>query len=155
MKTSLQTIDVIIPGTTLEYKGLELVPVLPSLYNLDNEECIHIKKADGSYVSWFSDGCVTHESGQITRIWNARPTLNDAISYKNKDGGLFIFKKDTVEYRWGGVNYYCSSPIYDAEPVDGVRVYYCQECEAEINEAGGICKKCQDALYRDYYRFGY
>jgi hypothetical protein len=155
MKTSLQTVDVTVPDTTLEYKGLEFVPVLPSSYTLDNEDSIHIKKVDGSYVSWFSDGSVTHESGQITRLWQPRPTLADAISYKNNDGGVFIFKKDTVECRWGGVNYYWSSDIYESEPVDGVRVYYCHECEAEINEAGGICKKCQDALYRDYYRFGY
>jgi hypothetical protein len=156
MKTSLQTVEIEIPNTTLEHSGLELLPILPEEYSLEYEVSIHIKSSDGSHTSWFNDGTVTRESQEgVCRIWQPRPTIKDAISYSQTDGSVFIFKNDDIECRWGGMNYYWSAPIYEATPVEGVRVYYCQECDGETPQSDNVCIKCRDALYRDYYRFGY
>ena len=153
MKTSLQTVEIIMPSETIELTGFELVPILPSLYNIDEEENVHIKKANGSIISWSSDGTVSELRDNITYVWHPRPTMQDALSF-HSDGSVIIFAKDSVQCRWGGINYYWSNPVYEAEPVVGERIYYCAECEAEVKR-DDICSKCRDALYRDYYRFGY
>jgi hypothetical protein len=153
MKTSLQTVEIIMPSATIELTGFELVPILPSSYDLVEEENVHIKKANGSIISWSSDGTVSELRGDITYVWYPRPTMQDALSFPH-DGSVIIFAKDSVQCRWGGINYYWSNPVYDTEPVVGERIYYCAECEAEVQK-DDMCSKCRDALYRDYYRFGY
>lgn len=153
MKTSLQTVEIIMPTETLPLTGFELVPLLPACYDLEAEEYVHIKKADGNVVSWCSDGTVSEQRGSITYVWHPRPTMQDALAFEN-DGSVVIFAKDSVQCRWGGINYYWSNPVYKAEPVVGERVYFCAECEAEVSR-DDICQQCKDALYRDYYRFGY
>lgn len=152
MKTSLQTVEIIM-DSALDLTGFELVPILPSTYDLEAEQNVHLKKADGNVVSWSADGTVSEQRGKITYVWHPRPTMKDALSYE-QEGAVIIFAKDSVQSRWGGVNYYWSNPVYKAEPVVGERVYFCQECEAEM-ATDGVCEKCKDAIYRDYYRFGY
>jgi hypothetical protein len=153
MKTSLQTVEIIMPSSTLQITGFELVPILPPTYDLEVEENINLKKANGNVVSWSSDGTVSEQRGKLTYVWHPRPTMQDAMNLQ-QEGTVIIFTKDCVESRWGGINYYWSNPVYDAEPVVGERVFFCQECEAEMPR-DDICEKCKDALYRDYYRFGY
>ena len=153
MKTSLQTVEIIMPSSTLQISGFELVPILPSTYDLEVEQNVHLKKANGNVVSWSADGTVSEQRGKLTYIWHPRPTMEDAISHE-QEGSVIIFAKDCVQSRWGGVNYYWSNPVHEAEPVVGERVYFCDECEAEMKQ-DGVCEKCKDALYRDYYRFGY
>jgi len=153
MKTSLQTVEIIMPSSTLQISGFELVPILPSTYDLEVEQNVHLKKANGNVVSWSADGTVSEQRGKLTYIWHPRPTMEDAISHE-QEGSVIIFAKDCVQSRWGGVNYYWSNPVHEAEPVVGERIYFCDECEAEMKQ-DGVCEKCKDALYRDYYRFGY
>jgi hypothetical protein len=153
MKTSLQTVEIIMPTATLDLTGFELVPILPSSYDLEAEENVHLKKANGAVVSWSSDGTVSEQRGKITYVWHPRPTMKDALSLE-QEGSVVIFAKDSVQSRWEGINYYWSNPVYDAEPVVGERVYFCPECEAEMPK-DDLCEKCKDAIYRDYYRFGY
>ena len=153
MKTSLQTVEIIMPGSTLQITGFELVPVLPPSYDLEAEENVHIKKSNGDVVSWSSDGTVSEQRGKLTYIWHPRPTMKDAFDLE-QEGSVIIFTKDCVEARWAGINYYWSNAVHQAEPVVGERVYFCHECEAEMR-LDGVCEKCKDAIYRDYYRFGY
>ena len=153
MKTSLQTVEIIMPSSTLQISGFELVPILPSTYDLEVEQNVHLKKANGNVVSWSADGTVSEQRGKLTYIWHPRPTMEDAISHE-QEGSVIIFAKDCVQSRWGGVNYYWSNPVHEAEPVVGERIYFCDECEAEMKN-DGVCEKCKDAIYRDYYRFGY
>jgi hypothetical protein len=154
MKTVLQTVEVHMPKTNLPLTGFELRPVLPAIYDIEYEHIVHIKKADGSVVSWFDDGTVSEERNGITYIWHRPPTLAEAVLHK-EEGGFFNFMKKSIECRMEGINYYWSAPTYDADPIDGQRVYYCQECEAEVAANAEVCSSCKDAIYRDYYRFGY
>jgi len=153
MKTSLQTVEIIMPGSTLQITGFELVPILPPSYDLEVEQNVNLKKANGNVVSWSADGTVSEQRGHLTYIWHPRPTMKDAFSLQ-QEASVIIFTKDCVESRWGGINYYWSNPVHEAEPVVGERVYFCAECEAEMQQ-DGVCEKCKDAIYRDYYRFGY
>jgi hypothetical protein len=153
MKTSLQTVEIIMPSSTLQITGFQLVPILPSCYDLEVEQNVHLKKSNGDVVSWSADGTVSEQRGDLTYVWHPRPTIKDAINLQ-QEGSVIIFSKDCVESRWGGINYHWSNKLYDADPVEGKRVYFCEECEAEMNKEG-ICEKCKDAIYRDYYRFGY
>jgi hypothetical protein len=103
---------------------------------------------------------VSEERSGITYIWHPPPTLAQAVLHK-EEGGFFNFMKKSIECRMEGINYYWSAPTYDADPIDGQRVYYgqrvfyCQECEAEVAANAEVCNSCKDAIYRDYYRFGY
>ncbi len=151
MASMLQTVDVQFPNSSLVFNTLELVPVNPNPYTCT------IKTVGGSVISWHDDGTVTEKIADGTqKVWFAKPTLADAIDSKAK-GSYFKFNSDgSVEAYWYSTCYYWSGPK-DAPPVQGTPVYQCSECSAEATDPfdKNICKPCGDAIYRDYYRYGY
>lgn len=152
MASMLQTVDVQFPNSSLVFNTLELVPVNPNPYTC-------AIKTDHSVIAWHDDGTVTEKTADGTlKVWFAKPTLADAIhSNPMEKGSYFKFNSDgSVEAYWYSTCYYWSAPK-DAPPVQGTPVYQCSECTAESPTRfdKDMCDACMDAIYRDYYRYGY
>ena len=122
MKTWLQTVDVHFKNSSKVYHTLELAP-LPKggLCSYIKDDVVYsdsVKK-----IVWEWDGTITqtdNDSGTV-KIWYPRPTLADAIAYKDtegNDGGFFQFHRDgSVEAYCYDASYYWSAATYEAEPL--------------------------------------
>jgi hypothetical protein len=121
MKTWVQTVDVTFKNSSLVFHTLELAPLMPVDAEYDDSSSVKYYNNDRSIV-WGEDGTITqteYECGTV-KVWYPRPTLEDAINYKNTDGGFFHFKSNgSVEAYCYDAPYYWSPIIYDAEPFKG------------------------------------
>jgi hypothetical protein len=122
MKTWLQTVDVHFKNSSTVYHTLELAPVpkggLCSYIKDDVVYSDSVKK-----IVWEWDGTITEtekETGTV-KIWYPRPTLADAIAYKDTygtHGSFFQFHRDgSVEAYCYDASYYWSAATYEAEPL--------------------------------------
>jgi hypothetical protein len=119
MKTWLQTVDVHFKNSSKVYHTLELAPVPKGgKCSYINDDVVYNDSV--IKIVWEWDGTITQtekETGTV-KIWYARPTLADAIAYKDGDGGFFQFHRDgSVEaYCYDG-SYYWSAATYEAQPL--------------------------------------
>ena len=67
-------------------------------------------------VGW--DHYPDREGDGTVKIWYPRPTMADAIAYKDTQGGFFQFHRDgSVEAYCYDASYYWSAATYEAEPL--------------------------------------
>lgn len=120
MKTTFQTVDVKIPGTSRLFQALMPRPVAPRNIPQEIVESDYRVVTLRNTTTWWKNGTVEredHEDGNHY-TWNPSPTLSEAIRHPPDAAASFRFHASgAIEATMYGGSYYYSPPFDAEQPV--------------------------------------
>jgi hypothetical protein len=128
MTSYMQTVDIMLPGSTTMLQTIEMRPLTPSdLWRdvLNTLTPIGIED-HGTLYTWLPNGNITVKySDEMLKVFYPRPTLNDAVQTNSRIFGPTHFrfsKSGSVVARYGERSYYWSEdmPIYSQSPIQAL-----------------------------------
>jgi len=124
----MQTVDIMLPGSTSMLQTIEMRPLTPSdLWRdvLNTLTPIGIED-QGTLYTWLPNGNITVKySDEILKVFYPRPTLNEAVQTNSRIFGPTHFrfsKSGSVVARYGERSYYWSEdmPIDSESPIQAL-----------------------------------
>jgi hypothetical protein len=132
MTTRLQTVEIIMPGSTNVVLSLERYPICPVCVVVT--DTVYLDAPNGDVYTWYwnGDASVLSKDGTYRYFWS-KPTLKATIynMYGQYHGNYTrFFTNGSVENKFDNKCYWWG-PTVNGEPVEGTTYELCQKCNGK------------------------